>query len=203
MGWACFAHLSLCLLVSEGKIFKFQPIWNKNCSWRPCLLSNRNEIGKSYRGLSIDASCKILFYLEKWFQRKRFLEIDQPETRIALWQLCLLTDWGEMSNLYRGPSINASYRFQFICPSGFRGENFRNRSTRNKNCLRRQCLLPDSDEISNLYRVPSRRCFLPSFGSFGQAVSEEKIQMWKIKMTRRTTDAKWWQKLTWPFNQVS
>jgi hypothetical protein len=27
--------------------------------------------------------------------------------------------------------------------------------------------------------------------------------MWKVKMTRRTTDAKWWQKLTWPFNQVS
>ena len=27
----------------------------------------------------------------------------------------------------------------------------------------------------NLYRGPSIRCFLPSFGSFGQAVSEEKI----------------------------
>ena len=25
---------------------------------------------------------KILFYLAKWFQRRRSLEIDQPETRI-------------------------------------------------------------------------------------------------------------------------
>jgi hypothetical protein len=37
---------------------------------------------KSNRGPSIDASCKMLLYLAKWFQR-RFLEIDQPETRIA------------------------------------------------------------------------------------------------------------------------
>jgi hypothetical protein len=34
---------------------------------------------KSYRG----TSCKILLYLAKWFKRRRFLEIDQPETRIA------------------------------------------------------------------------------------------------------------------------
>jgi hypothetical protein len=30
--------------------------------------------------------------------------------------------------------------------------------------------------MSNLYRG----CFLPSFSSFGQAVSEEKIKMWKV-----------------------
>jgi hypothetical protein len=30
----------------------------------------------------IDAPCKILLYLAKWLQR-RFLEIDQPETKIA------------------------------------------------------------------------------------------------------------------------
>ena len=42
-----------------------------------------HEIRKSYRGSSIDASCKMLLYLVKWFQRRRILEIDQPETRIA------------------------------------------------------------------------------------------------------------------------
>ena len=31
----------------------------------------------------------------------------------------------------------------------------------------------DRDKMSNLYREPSNRCFLPSFGSFGKAVSEE------------------------------
>jgi hypothetical protein len=41
------------------------------------------------------------------------------------------------------------------------------------------------------------RCFLPSFSSFGWGVSEEKIKPWKVDR-RRTTDAKWWQKLTLP-----
>ena len=40
-------------------------------------------------------------------------------------------------------------------------------------------------------------CFLPSFTSFGWAVSEEKIKMWKVNGPQ-TTDAKWWQKLTLP-----
>jgi hypothetical protein len=32
---------------------------------------------------SIDASYQVSVYLAKWFQRRRFLEIDQSETRIA------------------------------------------------------------------------------------------------------------------------
>jgi hypothetical protein len=36
-----------------------------------------------YRGPSIDASYQGLVYLAEWFQRRRFLEIDQSETRIA------------------------------------------------------------------------------------------------------------------------
>jgi hypothetical protein len=36
-----------------------------------------------YRGPSIDASYQVLVHLVKWFQRRRFLEIDQSETRIA------------------------------------------------------------------------------------------------------------------------
>jgi hypothetical protein len=41
-----------------------------------------DEIRKSYRGPSIDVSCKMLLYLSEWFQRRRLSEIDQPETRI-------------------------------------------------------------------------------------------------------------------------
>jgi hypothetical protein len=36
-----------------------------------------------YRGHSIDASYKVSVHLAKWFQRRRFLKIDQSETRIA------------------------------------------------------------------------------------------------------------------------
>jgi hypothetical protein len=36
-----------------------------------------------YRGYFIDASYQVLFHLAKRLQRRKFLEIDQPETRIA------------------------------------------------------------------------------------------------------------------------
>jgi hypothetical protein len=47
------------------------------------FLSNGDEMKKSYIGPWIYVSCKILLYLAKWFNRRRFLEIDQPETGIA------------------------------------------------------------------------------------------------------------------------
>jgi hypothetical protein len=36
-----------------------------------------------------------------------------------LWWLCLLTDRDELSNLYRGPSIDASYQVSVHLPKRF------------------------------------------------------------------------------------
>jgi hypothetical protein len=53
-------------------------------------------------------------------------------------------DRDEMSNLYRGPSIDASYQISVHLDNGFRGEDFfRNQPIRNKNGLLRPCLLTD------------------------------------------------------------
>ena len=68
------------------------------------------------------------------------------------WQSCLLTDREEMRNLHRGHSIDDSYQVSVVAM-------FVNRSGRNEQSSQRTL----------------HRCFLPSFGSFGQAVSEEKI----------------------------
>ena len=88
-----------------------------------------------------------------------------------LWWPGLLTDWDGMSNLYRGPSIDASYQVSVHLAKWFqRRRIFRNQPIRNKNCLQWPCLLTDQNEMSNL-----NRCFLSSFGSFGQVVSEETI----------------------------
>jgi hypothetical protein len=66
-------------------------------------------------------------------------------------------------------------KFRFIWQSSFRGEDFleRNQPIRNKNCLWWPCLLTDRDEMCKCKRT-FHRCFLPSIGSFGQTVSEEK-----------------------------
>jgi hypothetical protein len=48
----------------------------------PCLLMDRDKMSNLYREPSIDASYQVSVHLAKRFQR-RFLEIDQSETRIA------------------------------------------------------------------------------------------------------------------------
>ena len=69
--------------VSEEKIFLNRPIRNKNCLWRPCLLTDRDEMSNVYRGPTIDASYQVSVHLAKRFQRRRFKKIGQSETRIA------------------------------------------------------------------------------------------------------------------------
>ena len=52
---------------------------------------------------------------------------------------------------------------------------FRNRPIRNKNCLWQPCLLMDRDKMRKSFQRTFHRYFLPSFGSFGNAISEDKI----------------------------
>ena len=98
--------------VSEGKNLKNHPIRNNNRMWRPCLLMDRDRMNNLYREPSINASYQVSDHLAKRFQRRRLLEIDQSETRIALWWPCLLMDRDEMSNRYTGPPIDQFYKVQ-------------------------------------------------------------------------------------------
>ena len=103
VGWACVTHLSFCfeetlyrtfhrlyylILVNLAKqfqrrFFRNRPFRNKNCLWRSCLLTNRDEISNLYGGPSIDPSYQVLVHLAKRFQRRRFKNIGQSETRNA------------------------------------------------------------------------------------------------------------------------
>ena len=57
--------------VTEEEIKKNQPIRNKNCLWRPCLLMDRDEMSNIYRRPSIDASYQVSDQLALRFQRRR------------------------------------------------------------------------------------------------------------------------------------
>ena len=90
-----------------------------NCLWRPCLLMDRDEISNLYRGPSIDASYQVSVYLAKRFQRRRFFLNRPIRNKNCLWWPCLLMDQDKMSNLYRGPSIDASYQVSVHMAEGF------------------------------------------------------------------------------------
>ena len=74
----------------------------------------------------------------------------------CLWRSCLSTNQDEMSNIYRGPSIDAFYQISVHLGKLFqRRRFFRNQPIRNKNGLWWTCLLMDRDKMSILQRGPS------------------------------------------------
>ena len=116
--------------------FRNRPIRNKNCLWQPYLLMDRDEMSNLYRGPSIHAFYQISVHSGKRFQRRRFFRNQPIRNKNGLWWPYLLTDRDKMSNLYREPSIGASYQVSVHLAKRFqRRRFFRNRPIRNKNCM--------------------------------------------------------------------
>jgi hypothetical protein len=74
------------------------------------LLMDRDKLSNRYRRPPIDDSYQVSVYLAKRFQTKFFFRNQPIRNKNCLWWPCLLTDRDEMSNLYRGPSKDASYQ---------------------------------------------------------------------------------------------
>jgi hypothetical protein len=82
-----------------------------------------------YRGPSIDGSYQVSVHLAKQFQRRRFLARwakNRPiRNKNCLWWPCLLMDRDKMSNLYKEPSIDASYQVSVHLAEGFQEEKIK------------------------------------------------------------------------------
>jgi len=125
VGWACVAHLS----------FRFEQTlyW----TFHRCFIPNFDSFGHT-------VSEEKIFFLNQPFRNKN-----------CLWWPCFLTDRFEISNLYRGSSIDASYQISVHWTTWFqRGRFFRNLPIRYNNCLWSPCLFTNWAEISILYRGP-------------------------------------------------
>ena len=72
-----------------------------------------------HRGPAIDVSHQVSVHLAKQFQRRRFFRNQPIRNKNSLWWPCLLADRDEMSKLYRGPSIDASYQVSAHLAKGF------------------------------------------------------------------------------------
>ena len=141
----CQVSVHLVKWFQRRRYFRNRPIWNKNCLWQPCLLTNRDEISNLYRGPTIDASYQVSVHSVKWFQRRRYFRNRPIWNKNCLWQPCLLTNRDEISNLNRGPTIDAPYQVSVHLVKWFQRGYFRNPPIRKKNCLWRPCLLANRD----------------------------------------------------------
>jgi hypothetical protein len=84
-----------------------------------------DEMSNRYRESSIDASYQILVHLAKRFRKRRFFKYQPIRNKNCLWWPCLLTDRDEMSNLYRGPSMDASHQVLVHLTKWFRRKRFK------------------------------------------------------------------------------
>ena len=156
------------------RVYKNIPIRNKNCLWRPCLLMDRDEMSNRNRGLSIDASYQVSTHSEE-----KNLKNQPIRNKNHLWRPCLLTDVNRSGR--NEQSLQRTFHRCFLPSFISLGQAvseeklFQKSNNKKQELCMTPCLLTDQNGMSISYRGPSHRCFLPSFGLFGQAVSEQKI----------------------------
>ena len=93
----------------------------------------------------------------------------------CLWWPCLLTDQNGMSNSYEGLPQMLPTTFQSIWPSCFRVEDFQKSTNQKQELPVVAMFVNGSGQNEQSLERTCQGCFLPSFGSFGKAVSEEKL----------------------------
>jgi hypothetical protein len=127
-------------------MFRNQPIRNKNCLWRPCLITDRNEMSILYRGPSIDTSYQVSVHLAKRFQKRfskwvwRYQKGNQNpyiEEQQTQWPKEKVQKNKQRSTKHTYKSKDRVTR----TPLKIGGElRYSRRPIRNKKCLWRRCL---------------------------------------------------------------
>ena len=117
--------------------------------------------------LSVQARVIFLSTEEKFFR-------NQPiRNKNCLWRPCLLTDWDKISNLYRGPSIDASYQVSVQLAKQFQKEDFQKSTNQKQEWHVAAMFVNELGRNEHYLQRTFRRCFLPNFSSFGKVVSEK------------------------------
>ena len=114
--------------------------------------SFHSALKKRYTEPFICVSYQIWFILLLGFRGKDFLTNRQTGNKNCLRRPCLVADQDKISDLHRGPSIDASNQVSVHLEKRIREEFFRNRPTGNNNCMWRPCLLTDRDNTGSRYR---------------------------------------------------
>ena len=137
---------------------------------------DRNEMSNLYRGHPIDASYQISVHLAKWIQRRRFFQ-KSTNYKQELPFAAIFVNGSERNEQSLQRTFHRCFLPSFI-PFGqaISEEKLFQKSNNKKQELSMTPMLVKGSKRNEQF--PQRtfyRCFLPSFGLFGQAVSEQKI----------------------------
>ena len=144
-------------------------------------LISKGDNGKSYFSFNSLGTSYLSF-------NRRFFRNQPIRNKNCLWQPCLLTDWDKISNLYRGPSIDASYQVSVHLAKRFqRRRFFLNRPIRNKNSLWWPCLLMDREKMCNLQRGPSIDASYQVSVHLAEGFQRRRLKCKKLTDNRRRT----------------
>ena len=119
---------------------------------------------------------KFRFIWQSGFRGEDYSVINQSEKKDCLWWPCLLTELDEMSNLYRGPPIDAFYQVSVHFAKGFR-EHFQKSTNQKQELPVAAMFINGAGHNDQSLQRTLHRWFLPSFSSFDQTVSEKICQL--------------------------
>ena len=135
------------------------------------------------------------------FRGKDFLEIDQSETRIACCSHVYNWIGTKLALFIENRSQMLPTKFRFIWPSGFRGEESQKSTNQEQELPVVVMFVNGSGQNEQSLQRTFHGCFLPSFGSFGKAVSEEKIFFRNQPI--RNKNCLWWPCLLMDLDEMS
>ena len=133
--------------------------------------SNQDEMRNLIEVFQYMLPVKCCFHLNKWFHGRIFFRKRPIRNKNRQWWKYLFSDRNERSNLNRGSFIAASYQALVHFASQPQGRYLE---------IDQPCLLTDRDENKQSSKKTFNICFLPRFGSFGQAVLEENYFLTKL-----------------------
>ena len=109
---------------------------------------------------------KFRFVWPSGFRGEDFFRNQPIRNKNCLWQPCLLTDWDEMSILYRRHDIDASYQISVHLAKRFRGEDFFKSANQKQELPMAAMFVNGSGQNEQSLERTFHRCSLPSFTSF-------------------------------------
>ena len=107
--------------------------------------------------------------------REDFLEINQSEIRIACCGHVCKRIGTKLAFLIKDLLRMLPIKFRFIWTSDFRGEDFKISAIKNQELFMAAMFVNTSELNEQFASRIFQGCFLPSFDSFGEVVSEKKI----------------------------